>query len=35
MFSRFRMNLTAEIQGSDWDRLWLIVASGTVQEEKR
>lgn len=31
MFSRFRMNLIVEIQGSDWDRRWLIAASGTVR----
>lgn len=31
MFSRFRMSLIVEIQGPDWDWLWLIVASGTVQ----
>lgn len=25
------MNLIVEIQGSDWDRRWLIAASGTVR----
>lgn len=29
MFSRFRMSPIVEIQGSDWDWLRLIAASGT------
>lgn len=31
MFSRFRMNPIVEIQGSDWDRLRLIVAPAMLQ----
>lgn len=32
MFSRLRMSPIAEIQGSDWDRLRLIAASGAAQK---
>lgn len=35
MFSRFRMSPIVESQGSDWDWLRLIVASGTVHVEER
>lgn len=31
MFSRFRMKMIVEIQGSDWDWLRLIAASGTAR----